>query len=295
MISFLSSRPRRALLALLSVLVLIFSLVPDASAAGAYSAPRRSSGKRTVNILLVGQDRQEEAHRTRADSMILCTFHPERREVTMTSFLRDLYVEIPGYGHDRLNAAYAYGGMDLLEETLSHNFGLKPDGVIEVDFSQFAQIIDRLGGVDMELRSDEAELIAAETGVPTAEGLQQLNGDQALSYARIRRLDADGDFSRTSRQRKVLTALIDRYRDAPLGTMLGLAKDLIPMLTTNLSVPELLGYGLELYPLLSDCAIRQQHIPEAGAYEDKTIDGMAVLVPDLEKAQTALRKIQSGG
>lgn len=256
------------------------ALAPDATIGG--------SGSRIVNILLVGQDRLEGEGRTRSDSMILCTFNKRTRELILTSFLRDLYVEIPGHGSNRINAAYAYGGMDLLEQTLSQNFGVSIDGTVEVDFSGFAQIVDRLGGVDLELREDEANLITDETGADTYAGMQHLAGDQALAYARIRKLDADGDFSRTSRQRKVMNALVDAYRDAKLSTVLLLMNDVIPMISTDMGIGEIMGYALELFPMVSNATIRQQHIPASGSFRNQNIDGMAVLVPDLQENRALL-------
>lgn len=245
-------------------------------------------GSRIVNILLVGQDRLEGEGRTRSDSMILCTFNKRTRELILTSFLRDLYVEIPRHGSDRVNAAYAYGGMELLEQTLEHNFAVQIDGTVEVDFTRFSQIVDRLGGVDMELREDEAALINEETGSALSQGLQHLQGDQVLAYARIRKLDADGDFSRTSRQRKVMGALLDTYREAKLPTVLLLANELLPMITTDLEAGEILGYALELFPMLAGSEIRQQYIPAAGSFTNQNINGMAVLVPDLEASRQLL-------
>lgn len=245
-------------------------------------------GSRIVNILLVGQDRLEGEGRTRSDSMILCTFNKHTRELILTSFLRDMYVEIPGHGSNRINAAYAFGGMELLELTLERNFGIQVDGTVEVDFSRFSQIVDRLGGVDMELREDEAALINEETGSTLSSGLQHLQGDQALAYSRIRKLDADGDFSRTSRQRKVMGALLDTYRDAKLSKVLVLASELMPMLTTDLDTGEILGYALELFPMLSGVQIQQQYIPASGTFTNQNIDGMAVLVPDLNSIRQLL-------
>lgn len=252
------------------------------------------SGSRIVNILLVGQDRLEGQGRTRSDSMILCTFKKHTRELVFTSFLRDLYVEIPGHGSNRINAAYAYGGMDLLEETLEHNFNLSIDGTVEVDFSGFAQIVDRLGGVDIELREDEAALITKETGYDTQAGMQHLCGDQALNYARIRKLDADGDFSRTSRQRKVMNAMVDAYRDAKLSTVLLLMNDVFPMISTDMGAGEIMGYALELFPLLSSADIRQQQIPASGSFQNQNIDGMAVLVPNLDENREVLAEVLLG-
>ena len=84
------------------------------------------------------QDRREDETRARSDSMILCTFHKSEKKLTMTSFLRDTYVKIPGYGQNRINVAYAAGGMSLLNKTLENNFGVHIDGNVEVDFYQFA-------------------------------------------------------------------------------------------------------------------------------------------------------------
>ncbi len=261
-------------------------LAPDTAIGG--------SGSRIVNILLVGQDRLEGEGRTRSDSMILCTFNKRTRELIMTSFLRDLYVQIPGYGGNRINAAYAYGGMELLEQTLEQNFGVCVDGTVEVDFSGFSQIVDRLGGVDMELREDEAALITEETGIPTSAGVQHLCGDQALNYARIRKLDADGDFSRTSRQRKLMNAMMDSYRDAKLSTVLLLLNDVLPMISTDLGAGEIMGYALELFPMLSGANIQQQRIPANGCFRNQNIDGMAVLVPDLEASRELLAETLLG-
>ncbi len=251
-------------------------------------SPLSSHSQTVINILLVGQDRQEDEGRTRSDSMILCTFNKDRQELLLTSFLRDLYVTIPGYGGDRMNAAYAYGGMELLDATLKENFGLQVDGMVEVDFSRFAQIIDRLGGVDIELREDEAALIGQETGTRLSQGMQHLNGAQALSFSRIRKLDADGDFSRTSRQRRVMRALLDTYQNASLPTLFQVMTDLLPMLSTNLSSSQILGYAFELFPLLSGGSVREQTVPAAGSYTDQYINGMAVLVPDLQAARESL-------
>lgn len=247
-------------------------------------------GTRVVNFLLIGQDRRENEGRTRSDSMILCTINKHTRQVTLTSFLRDLYVQIPGYGGHRLNSAYAFGGMELLDRTLEENFGLEIDGTIEVDFSQFSRIIDKLGGVTMELRSDEAALINEETGSLLTEGVQCLSGDQALCYSRIRKLDSDGDFSRTGRQRKVMGALLDAYRNISPASMFPLLIDIFPMITTDMGCMELAGYALELLPVASGFQFTSQHVPAPGSYQDQMIDGMAVLVPDLQAAREMLRQ-----
>lgn len=242
----------------------------------------------TVNILLIGQDRLPGEKRARSDAMILCSFDTETGDLTMTSFLRDLYVNIPGYRRNRLNAAYAAGGMALLDKTLTDNFGVRIDGNIEVDFSQFSQIIDLLGGVELELRQDEADWLNQDIGSSLIDGVQILSGPEALAYARIRKLDADGDFSRTNRQRKLLTALIDAYKETDLQTALRLLEQILPLLTTDLTGPQIIKYTAKLLPMLSTADIRTRHIPASGTYTSRRIDGMAVLVADIEANRAIL-------
>lgn len=247
------------------------------------------TGSPLINILLVGQDRREGEDTARSDSMILCTFHRETKKLTMTSFLRDLYVEIPGHSANRINAAYAMGGTPLLNQTLEHNFDVHIDGSVEVDFAQFTKIIDLLGGVKLELRKDEADLINREIGTTLTEGLQTLSGEEALVYSRIRKLDLDGDFSRTDRQRKVMSALLEAYRDMSVSDLLPAVSRLMPMITTDMNPGQILMCAMELLPALSQTEITSQRIPADGTYHDATIDGMNVLTVDMESARRMLR------
>ena len=255
------------------------------------SADLSKKDRKIVNLLLIGQDRRENETASRADSVILCTFNKSSGNLTMTSFLRDLYLPIPGRGSDRLNAAYAYGGAKLLRETLTENFGVRIDGSIEVDFSRFSEVIDVLGGVEIELRQDEAEVINFETGSSLTEGRHLLNGSQTLAYSRIRSLDPNGDFSRTDRQRKVMRAVVDAYRDAGLPVLMKLMKQVIPMLSTDMTEARLLKLALEVFPMLPGLEVSSQSIPSPGNCVDKTINGMAVLVADMDAARKQLQEI----
>lgn len=244
-----------------------------------------------VNILLIGQDAREGEGRSRSDSMILVTFNKSRKTITMTSFLRDMYVQIPGYSDNKLNITYALGGMELLNQTLEHNFGVQVDGNVEVDFSHFADVIDLLGGVDMELRYDEASYINLGTGrYVLGSGMQHLDGEQALFYSRIRHLDADADFSRTNRQRKVINALIEQFRNTKLTTLLGLLDDLLPMITTDLSNKEMIDLAKDLFPMLADCTIVSQRVPADGMYYFATIKQMSCIVADMDAARDLLEE-----
>ena len=247
-------------------------------------------GSDLVNILLVGQDGREEGEAARSDSMILCSYNRETKKLIMTSFLRDLYVPIPGHKDNRINAAYAIGGIGLLEQTLEENFTLHIDGGIEVDFSQFSGIIDLIGGVEVELRQDEAEYLNEELGSTLTEGAQLLDGEETLLYSRIRSLDADGDFSRTQRQRKVLSALVDHFQSADFKELLALIEQLLPMISTDMSKLQLLTLAVELLPNLTQLEISSQSVPAPGSYTDEVIDGMAVLKADPQQIRALLER-----
>jgi len=265
---------------------------PPPSEPSSASAQPEEKKLEPVSILLIGQDHQEGVPGSRSDSIILCTFQPESNRLILTSFLRDLYLPIPGYGNNRINAAYAFGGASLLKQTLEQNFQLDIQGSIEVDFDQFAGIVDLLGGVEISLRQDEAKLISQETGTKLTEGIQTLNGTQALSYARIRRLDSDGDFSRTDRQRRLLETIWDSFQGSSTLTMIRLLRQILPMITTDMSASQLLNLALDCLPRLSGVHIENIRIPGQGQYTDKRIDGMAVLVPDMAALKETLQQLQ---
>lgn len=252
------------------------------------------TGSGIVNILLIGQDAREGDEVARSDSMILCTYQKKTGKLIMTSFLRDLYVPIPGHSSNRINAAYALGGMELLEETLEENFALHIDGGVEVDFSQFSEIIDLLGGVELELRQDEAEMINEETGSSLTQGRQTLTGEQALLYSRIRSLDADGDFSRTDRQRKVLSAMVNVFQSSNVRELLALVEALMPMISTDMGKLQILALAAELLPQLSSVQISSQSVPSPELCSDETINGMAVLTADPEAIRELLKRTLEG-
>lgn len=247
------------------------------------------SGSDLLNILLIGQDSREGEAGARSDSMILCTYNKTTQELTMTSFLRDLYVPISGHGSNRINAAYSFGGADLLKKTIEQNFNVAIDGSIEVDFTHFSGIIDELGGVEIELRQDEAAEINRQTGSSLTEGTQTLDGFQALTYARIRKLDIDGDFSRTNRQRKVIGALVASLKDSSIKELTPVIGKILPMLATDMNRGQLFLYALEILPNLPKMDIHSQKIPADGTFTDQTIDGMSVLVADMAAQKQQLK------
>lgn len=228
-----------------------------------------------VNILLIGQDKREGESRQRSDAMILCSFNPETNKLSMISFLRDLYVQIPGYEDNRLNAAYAYGGFDLLKETLALNFGITVDGCLESDFEGFKKIIDTVGGVDIELTSAEAEIV----GNGATEGVCTLNGEQSLTYARIRKIDSD--FQRTARQRKIMGAVFEKAKTYTLSELAMFFSEILPLMATDMTDDEIMTLAMTLASSFSEIEISSYTVPAEETYKNAMIRGMAVLVPDL--------------
>jgi len=256
------------------------------------------SGENIINILLIGQDARGN-ERARSDSMILCTFNKEENTLTMTSFLRDLYVRIPGYYDQRINVPYLLGGMELLDETLEYNFGVQVDGNVEVNFGYFSEIIEVLGGVDIELTGAEARYINnqlyQEAYPDLTEGMQHLNGKQALTYARIRKVGGNGDFGRTERQRKLINSLIEKFRNSDLTTMLGLLDQILPMFTTDMSNSKIISLAMELFPMLADMEIVSQRIPADGDYYLAMVDEMSVIIADMDACRELLKETLTDG
>ncbi len=239
-----------------------------------------------INIMLIGQDRRPGEGRTRSDVMILCTVNKATQELTLTSFMRDMYVQIPGYQDNKMNATYVFGGMDLLDKCMEINFGVHIDGNMEVDFDGFIDIIDLMGGVDIYLSNSEANHLIKE-GYSVSAGNNRLNGEAALAYTR-NRSTGNADFDRTGRQRKVMNALFEKCRGMNLSQLKNLMEKALPMITTDLTNRELLDYMMDVLPMLTNMKVNSQRIPadDTFTYASYTHAG-SVLVPDL----TANRKL----
>ena len=278
---------------------------PAVAAVTEYTVQAKETDSKTdtdniKSILLIGQDRREEQSRQRSDSMILATLDKDQGTISLTSFMRDLYVSIPGYSSTRINAAYAYGGMELLDETLEENFGVKIDGNVEVDFEVFKVLVDKVGGIDLELTQAEADYICGRdqsvlypqplrTDWNLQAGVNHLDGEQALIHARNRSI-GNSDYRRTERQQEVLKAAFAKVKDLGILDIGGLVKDVLPLVTTDLSLWDMTGYALDVIGMSVD-DISSYRIPEDGAYTPQTIDGMQVLVPDLAQNREYLQQV----
>ncbi|SHK16110.1 transcriptional attenuator, LytR family [Clostridium cavendishii DSM 21758] len=200
------------------------------------------------NILFIGSDEGTVDNNGRSDSMVLITIDKDNKKIKATSFMRDTLVDIPEVGEHNLNHAYAYGGPELLVKTFNHNFGLDIRDYVKVDFKNFIKIIDKLGGVEVDIHRNEikvtndyirninvfANKTAAEIKTP---GLQNLNGVQALGYSRNRY--TGNDYTRTNRQRIILQAIVDKLTKVGYVDFIKYANDILQDVTTTLNISEI--------------------------------------------------------
>ena len=229
-----------------------------------------------INILLVGSDHGAiEGDHGRSDSIMIATVNQDTKELKLTSLMRDIYVEIPGHGHNKLNAAYAYSGVELLYQTIAQNFGIKIDKYCVVDFDTFKKVIDKVGGIEITLEEKEAEYLNSTNYISQAKnrdvkaGKQTLNGDQALGYSRIRHVVSekygDGDFGRTGRQRAVIQAALDKVLQQSPTKIADIALDALSDVSTDMDASYLKSLVAKVLSL-GTTEIDQQRIPLEGTY-----------------------------
>lgn len=212
-----------------------------------------------TNILLFGVDSRanELTESTRTDSIMVLTLNKKTKDVTLTSLYRDTYVYIDGHGYTKLNHAYAYGGPELAISTVNKNFDLNIHDFVTVNFSAVSNMVDALGGVEIDIKEEELDYVNA-YGKDVAKinghkykkipgtGLQTLNGDQATGYCRVR-YTAGGDFTRAERQRTVLQAIVKKAKSSNVVTLYSLLNEMLPQIYTSLSSSEILGYSTGVF------------------------------------------------
>ncbi|MDF2906401.1 MAG: hypothetical protein K0R34_1722 [Herbinix sp.] len=246
------------------------------------------------NVLLIGGDSRKAGGSGRSDAMILVSVNKDEKKIVVTSILRDIYLQIPEYKNNRINAAYAFGGADLLMDTIENNFKIRIDRYISVDFYTFIDMVDAIDGVTLDVTEKEIPVmnnyikemnslygLDAEQDCLTTPGTLTLNGKQALGYVRNRYV-GNNDFERTARQRRVLTLVFDKVKTLNLLELTELLDIILPQITTNLTEGEIFAHLLAL-PSYIGYDMEQWSIPMAGTYSSMRIRGMSVLGIDFNK------------
>ncbi len=216
-----------------------------------------------TNILLAGVDGNNLEKGNRSDSMMVLTIDEKNNDIRITSLARDTYVQIPGYGEEKLTHAYAYGGPALLLQTIDKNFGLKIDKYAVVSFSSFEKIIDAMGGVEIDVLPKEVSYIQ---GVDSA-GKQTLNGAEALAYSRIRY--ADDAYQRDNRQRTVMQAAYNKLASNP-GDLMEIGNTILGYTKTNMPPMEIFKLANKVIKM-NFTEFPQLEFPLDGHREGKTL------------------------
>lgn len=231
-----------------------------------------------INIALFGID-SEDGVAGRSDAIMVATIDPIHNKLKLTSIMRDSYVNIPDRGMDKINHAYAFGGPQLAIKTINENFGLDITDYMSVNFTSLPVIIDILGGVEINITDEEVPHIP---GVASA-GTYTLNGDQALSYSRIR-YASGGDYVRTERQRTVLNALFNKASTLSVTALPGLLNEVLPHVQTSMNTSDILALGTKALGAISN-GLAQDRFPRDGYCEGTMIDGIYYLAFDQATAK----------
>lgn len=249
-----------------------------------------------INIALFGIDAGDDGV-GRSDSIIIATIDTVHKKLKLTSIMRDSYVSIDGHGSDKINHAYAFGKAQLAIQTLNKNFDLNISEFAAVNFSTLPKIIDKIGGIELDIDSEELSYIngyisdinkvngTSVSGI-TSTGLQEVNGTQAMAYCRIR-YTTGGDYKRTERHREVLTEIFNKILSMSPTKYPSLLNEILPMVSTSLDSSEILDLGNQILKL-GITSIEQERFPLDGYCQGEMIDGVYYLTFDKETTVSQL-------
>ncbi|MEG1482075.1 LCP family protein [Clostridium sp.] len=203
-----------------------------------------------TNILLIGTDARKLDEAARADAIIIATIDNNHKKLKLTSIMRDTLVDVEGHGEQKINAALAFGGPELLMKTIKDNFGISLNKYAMVNFGGFQQIIDEVGGIEVDVHDYEipelnkfiGEYEKDKSPKITEPGMQKLDGQQALAYARIRKV-GNGDYERTERQRRVIDLVTQKFKDLSPLKYPSVMASLLPYVKTNIEPFMILNYA----------------------------------------------------
>ncbi len=246
-----------------------------------------------MNILLMGVDNADKNHISgRTDAMMILSINTITGESKLSSIVRDLYIELPETNpvrRNRINTAYVFGGPKYAMKAVNATLGLNITRYCTVNFRGFEKIVDKLGGVDIEITAGEAAQIT-KTSKQFIRGdqLAHLNGKQALAYARIRKLD--NNFGRNERQRKFLIAMLKKVlSENDIGQIFSLAEEILNNMETNLSAADLINLIFDVLPNITE--MDTYSCPRDGEYTYFTTEAGAavVLANDMDEVAASLK------
>lgn len=253
-----------------------------------------------TNILLLSSDARPGEDVSRSDSIMILTIDNINKKLKVTSLMRDMLVKIDGHGEEKLNHAFAYGGPTKTIETIQNNFGIKLHNYVIVDFNAFVKVIDAINGIEVTIKDYELDELnkyildggGSEKDLLPAPGTYNLNGYQALSYARIRKV-GNGEYERTERQRAVLQIALEKVKDMSTVKLVSLLNELFPYIKTNISLGNAMDYGFTALNVGKNCnfEIEQFRVPIDSISKGGIIDNKGwVFVIDKVETSKALQE-----
>ena len=263
------------------------------------SSENVASNKDIENIAIFGID-AKEGEQGRADCIMIFTIDNIHGKLKLTSIIRDSYVDIPGREtKDKINHAYAFGGPSLAVETLNKNFNLNISKFVSLNFSSFPKVIDKLGGLTLDISDDELQYInnyihhinslnETSSSEISNTGEQEVDGTEALAYSRIRYTDG-GDFKRTERQRTIFKKLFDNLKNIPITDYPEVLNTILPHINTNLSNLEIISLEMKINSL-KDKGISQSRFPEDDDSTGTMINNIYYYVFDEETTKSKIKQ-----
>ncbi len=261
-----------------------------------YKVPQKDPN--IENILVMGTDsRDVTRERGRSDAMIVVSYNKKTGAIKMISILRDSLVPIEGRGWNRINAAYSFDGVGLAVNTVNQLFDLDIQRFVVVDFNGVTDFIDKAGGVTISLTQKEVDYLTNYSNghVKYNVGPNNFNGDRALSYMRIRKIDSD--FKRTARQRNVIETLAKKIiTEKSISEIYDLTNFAFGLVKTNIGISELTSVigNIATDAMRSGLNIDSHHVPFSDAYAYKRYNGMAIVSFDINDAARRVNKIIYG-
>lgn len=240
-----------------------------------------------TNLIVYGVDSRanELTKNTRSDSIIIVSINKKTKDIKLSSIFRDTFVNIDDHGFTKINHAYSYGGPALSMSTINKNLDMNIKDFVTVNFSALSNVIDLLGGIELDIEENELEYVNAYTrdvarinGTDFTylkhAGKQTVTGVQATGYCRVR-YTKGGDFRRAERQRTVMKAIFEKAKKSNPVTLYKVANEMLPQIYTSLSTTEImrLGVALPFYNMADSQGFPQSNTP-------KKVNGAAVVVPD---------------
>lgn len=262
-------------------------------------APKKSFNE-PFYMMLVGSDERAGSDEAgaRSDTNIVVYVDPTKNQATLVSIPRDTMIEIDNVGRAKFNAAYNYGGVSSTIRESSQLLGVDISHYAEVNFENMVQLVDAVGGVDVEVTERIDDTDADNTTdnpngerIIIEEGLQHLNGDAALVFARSRAF-ADGDFTRTANQRKLIMALVNKVLDMPVTELPGVVQSAAKCVTTDLSVTDIVSLAQQ-FKDKGDLTVYSAMAPTV--FMDQLVDGQSYVLNDPTATKQMMKLIEEGG